>query len=158
MGSKLRRRELIPEDETITALLSEPKLVHGQFGRQLQVDVQVVDGEYRGTTFRTWFGFSKDKESGEEFISYGGPLYQIFAMVEPEIDEILDDENLTEKKYEQFCKKTANKLDEVKIMARVGVKAPKNNPEKKSNVLQPGTVGLYRDPDKDFDDLQYDKE
>lgn len=118
---KLRRRELIPEDTLVVATINEPKLVHGQFGRQLQAQVRVVEGDYRGTEFRTWFSFGKDKEDGEEFIPYGGALYQVLSIMAPNIDEVLDDENLTEKKYQQFVKKTANALDGVKIMGRVGV-------------------------------------
>jgi hypothetical protein len=150
---KLRRRELIPEDTPITATINEPKIVHGQFGRQVEAKVVVTDGEYKGTQFKDWFSFSKDQENGEEFISYGGPLYSVLSMVEPQIDEVLDDEELTEKKYQQFVKKAVAKLDEVKIMARVGVKAPKKSPEKKRNFLQPGSIGLYVDPDEDFQDI-----
>ena len=154
---KLRRRELIPEDENIVATINEPKLVHGQFGRQLQTQIRVVEGEYKGTEFRNWFSFGKDKEDGEEFIPYGGPLYQAFAMVEPNIDTVLDDENLTEKKYQKFVKDAAAKLDGFKIRGRVGIKTPKNNPEKKSNILQPGSFGPYEDPEEDYEDLDMNK-
>jgi len=147
VGGKLRRRELIPEDTNVVATINEPKLVHGQFGRQLQAQVRVVEGEYKGTEFRTWFSFGKDKEDGEEFIPYGGALYSALAVVAPNIDEVLDDENLSEKKYQAFVKKATNDLDGLRIRARVGVKVPKNNPDKKSNTLQPGTFGPLEDLD-----------
>ncbi len=154
---KLRRRELIPEDTSVVATINEPKLVHGQFGRQLQAQVRVVEGEYKGTEFRTWFSFGKDKEDGEEFIPYGGTLYSALAMVAPNIDEVLDDEKLSEKKYQAFVKKAANDLDGLKVHARVGVKVPKNNPDKKSNTLQPGSFGPVEDPEEEFEDLSMEK-
>jgi len=154
---KLRRRELIPEDTSVVATINEPKLVHGQFGRQIQAQTRVVEGEYKGTEFRTWFSFGKDKEDGEEFIPYGGALYTALAMVAPNIDEVLDDENLSEKKYQAFVKKAANDLDGIKIQARVGIKVPKNNPDKKSNTLQPGSFGPVQDPEEGFEDLAMEK-
>ncbi len=154
---KLRRRELIPEDTSVVATINEPKLVHGQFGRQIQAQIRVVEGEYKGTEFRTWFSFGKDKEDGEEFIPYGGALYSVLAMVAPNIDEVLDDENLSEKKYQAFVKKAANDLDDIKIQARVGIKVPKNNPDKKSNMLQPGSFGPVQDPEEGFEDLPMEK-
>jgi len=150
---KLRRRELIPEDTPITAILSEPKIGHGQYGRQVEVKVRVTDNDYKGTEFKQWLSFATDKEDGEEYIAYGGPLYQVLAMVEPNIDEVLDDDDLTEKKYQKFVKEAVKKLDNFAIMARVGVKVPKNSPEKKRNVLQPGTFGPYENPEEGFEDL-----
>jgi hypothetical protein len=160
---KLRRRELIPEDTPITAIIKDPKIVHGNWGRQVQTDVLVTKGEHKGTQFRQWFPFGKDESDGEEFIPYGGPLYQAFAMVEPNLDEILDDENLTEKKYQQFVKSAVKKLDGFEITARAGIRAPKDsdgNPKKDKNGnpkrnqnLQPGSFGPHMDSEEDFDEL-----
>jgi len=150
---RLRRRELIPEDEMIVAVIKEPKIVHGKFGRQVETKILVTGGDYRGTEFKDWFSFGLDQEDGEEFIPYGGPLYSLLAVVEPNIDKVLDDENLTEKKYQQFLKNAVKKLEGVSITARVAVKAPKNNPDKKRNALQPGTFGPYEDPEEGFDEL-----
>jgi len=154
---KLRRRELIPEDTMIQAVLAEPKTVHGQFGRQVEAKVRTTKGEYKGTEFKNWFSFATDKEDSEEYIAYGGPLYQLFAMVEPNIDTVLDDENLTEKKYQAFVKGAVKKLDAFEITARVGVKIPKNNPEKKRNVLQPGGFGPAVDAEADFNEIDMEK-
>ena len=151
---KLRRRELIPEDEQVTGTIKEPKIVHGRFGRQVEYKVLVTGGDYRGTEVKDWWSFSTDKEDGEEFIAYGGPLYQALAMVAPNIDEVLDDENLSEKKYQQFVKKAVSNLDGFEIMGRVGIKAPKNSPEKKRNFLQPGTFGPVLDPEEGFEELE----
>ena len=150
---KLRRRELIPEDTPITATLTDVKLVHGQFGRQVQADVFVTAGEYRGTKFRNWFSFGKDDADGEEFIPYGGPLYQAFAIVVPDIDEVLDDENLTERKYQAFVKKATKALEDFSIQGRVGVKVNKKDESKKNNFLQPGSIGPALDPEKEFDEI-----
>jgi hypothetical protein len=150
---KLRRRELIPEDTPITATLTDVKLVHGQFGRQVQADVLVTAGEYKGTKFRNWFSFGKDDGDGEEFIPYGRDLYQAFAMVEPDIDAVLDDENLTERKYQQFVKKATKALDDFEIQGRVGIKVNKKDESKKNNVLQSGSFGPAQDPEADFDDI-----
>ena len=157
MGSKLRRRELIPEDEMIQAILVEPKVVHGQFGRQVEKKVRVTEGQYRGNEFKDWFSFAIDKEDGEEYIPYGGALYQALAMVRPDIDEVLDDDDLTEKKYQAFIKDAIKKLDGFAITGRVGVKEPKNNPEKKRNFLQPGSFGPVVDPEADFDEIDLSK-
>jgi len=150
---RLRRRDLIPDDTPITATLKEPKIVHGKFGRQVETKALVTKGEYKGTEFKDWFSFGRDEDTAEEFIPYGLALYQAFAMVEPNIDDILDDENLSEKQYQQFVKNAVKKLDGLEIMGRVGVKAPKNNPEKKRNCLVPGTFGPAEDPEAAFKDI-----
>jgi hypothetical protein len=155
VGSKLRRRELIPQDTPVVADVTSTKLVHDRFGRQLQAEFLVAEGDYRGTTFRTWLSFGKDNETDEEYIPYGGALYAMLAVAEPKIDEILDDEDLSEKKYEQFVKKAANKLVNTRIMGRVGIKSGRDNPEKKTQILQPGSIGPYRDSEEDFDEIPF---
>jgi len=154
MSNKLRRRELITEDTQVTATISDAKIVHGQFGRQVELKVNVDAGEFKGTSFKDWASFAVDKEDGEEYIPYGGSLYQVLALAEPNIDEVLDDDNLTEKKYQQFLKKAVKDLEGMEIIARVGVKAPKSKPDKKRNCLQPGSFGPADAADlDDFDDL-----
>src|SRR5215212_1799336 len=123
MGSKLRRRELIPEDEPITAVLTETKIVHGRFGRQVEFKPRVIKGQYKGTEFKDWFSFGRDKDTEEEYVPYGGPLYTALSMVEANIDKVLDDENLTEKKYQAFITDAVKKLDGFEIRARVGIKS-----------------------------------
>ena len=95
MSSRLRRRQIIPEDTHIRATLTDPKIVHGNFGRQVQLVTNVTEGgennEYKGTTFRCWFSFGKDKETAEEYVAYGGPLYQLLSIVAPNLDEVLED-------------------------------------------------------------------
>lgn len=149
---RLRRREIIPEDTPIVATLNEPKIIHGQFGRQVQTQTRVIEGEYKGTEFRTWFSFGKDNETAEEFIPHGGPLHSVLSLADPDIDAFLEsDESLSEKKYESRIKKAVAQLAGVTIIARVGVKASKANPDKRSNVLQPGTIGPFEDPDEATD-------
>jgi hypothetical protein len=157
MAGKLRRRDLIPEDEMITAILKDVKSVHGRFGRQVQTEVLVTKGDYKGTQFRTWFPFATDKDTKEEYIDYGRPLYQLFAMVAPDIDDVLDDDDITERKYEAFIKKATKELEGFEIVARVGIKVGKEDPSKKNNILQPGSLGPYEDPDEGFKDLKMDK-
>jgi len=154
---KLRRRELIPEDEQIPAILKDVKIVHGQFGRQVQAEVLVTKGEYKGTQFRNWFSFAKDDSDNEEFIPYGGPLYQLLAMVAPDIDAVLDDENLNERKYQAFVKKAVKNLEEFEIVGRVGIKVNKKDESKKNNFLQPGTFGPVPNPDEGFDEISMEK-
>jgi hypothetical protein len=151
--SRLRRNELVPEDTGIHAVLSGPKIVHGQFGRQVEVMVRVLDGDYKGTTFKEWFSFGVDKDTKEEFVRYGSPLYTALTMVTDNLDEVLDDEDLTDREYEKFLKSSVKKLGGVEVMGRVGIRESKKNPEKKRNVLQPGTFGPYQDPDAIGDDL-----
>ena len=151
MASRLRKKQIIPEDTPIRATLTDPKIVHGNFGRQVELMTNVTEGgennEYKGTTFKTWFSFGKDKETKEEYIAYGGPLYQLLSMVAPNLDEVLED--LPEREYQKFLKKAVRELDDFKIIARVGVK-DKN--DKKSNFLQYGTYGPD-DEGADFNDL-----
>ena len=153
MASRLRKRQIIPEDTHIRAMLTDPKIVHGQFGRQVELMVNVAEGgennEYRGTTFKTWFSFGKDNETKEEYIAYGGPLYQLLGMVAPNLDEVLEDEDLSNADYEKFLKKTVRELDDLEIVARVGVKTAKSDESKKSNFLIPGTFG----PEDEFEEL-----
>jgi hypothetical protein len=151
--SRLRRREILPEDTGVHAVLSDPKIVYGQFGRQVEVRVRVVEGEYKNAEFKDWFSFGKDEETGEEYIRYGSPLYDALAMVADNIEDVLDDDDLSDKEYEKFLKGAVKKLDGVEIMGRVGVKVGKNNPDKKRNSLQPGTFGPYRDGDEIGNDL-----
>jgi hypothetical protein len=158
MPGRLRKRQIIPEDTPIRATLTDPKMVHGNFGRQVEVIVNVTEGgesnEYRGTTFRTWFSFGRDNETKEEYIAYGGPLYQLLAMVEPNLDEVLEDENLSEREYERFLKKTVKGLDDLDIHARVGVRVSKKDPSKKNNFLQTGTFGPYESVDSIESELE----
>jgi len=151
--SRLRRRELIPEDTQVVATVEGPKIVHGRFGRQVAADINVIDGDFKGVRFPDWFSFGKDDKSEEEYIPYGAGLYSLLAMKAPEIDEVLDDEALTEAAYQKWLKKVVAGLDGTRISARVGIKAPKNAPEKKRNFLQPGTFGLHEDEGEDFAEL-----
>jgi hypothetical protein len=157
MSSRLRKRQIIPEDTHIRATLTDPKVVHGQYGRQVELVVNVTEGgednEYKGTTFKTWLSFGKDKETGEEYIAYGGPLYQMLSLVAPNLDDVLEDEDLSEREYERFIKKSVKMLDELDVVARVGVRVSKKDENKKNNFLMPGTFGPYRDPDEDFEAL-----
>src|SRR5215212_2581207 len=147
MASRLRKKQIIPEDTTIRATLTDPKIVHGNFGRQVEAVVRVIEGgeenEYKGTTFKAWFSFGKDKDTGEEYIAYGGPLYELLGMVAPNLDDVLEDEDLSNSDYEKFIKKSVKELDELDIMARVGVKVGKTDPNKKNNFLMAGTFGPY---------------
>jgi hypothetical protein len=157
--SRLRKRVIIPEDTNIRATLTDPKIVHGNFGRQVELAVNVASAsgehgdQYKGTMFKTWFSFGQDKETKEEYIAYGGPLYQLLGMVAPKLDEVLEDEDLSEREYERFIKKSVKMLDELDVVARVGVRVSKKDENKKNNFLMPGTFGPYRDPDEDFEAL-----
>jgi hypothetical protein len=157
MSKKLRKRKIIPEDTHIRATLTEPKLVHGQYGRQVELVVNVTEGgednEYKGTTFKTWLSFGKDKETGEEYIAYGGPLYQMLSLVAPNLDDVLEDEDLSEREYEKFIKKSVKELDDFELISRVGVRVNKKDETKKNNFLMPGTFGPHRDSDEDFEAL-----
>jgi len=163
MASRLRRREEIPEGTPIEGILKDVKLEHGRFSRQIATNVLVTKGEsegkqYRGTQFPEWFSFAKDAD-GEEYIPYGGPVYQVLAMADPNIDEILDDDELTDKKYEQWLKKTVKELEGFEFMARAGIKRSmnkdgtpildKNGNPKKRQQLEPGSFG----PIEEFEDL-----
>jgi hypothetical protein len=153
MASRLRKRQIIPEDTFIRALITDPKMAHGKFGRQVEAAVKVTEGgennEYKGTTFKTWFNFGQDKDTKEEYIAYGGPLYQLLSMVAPNLDEVLEDEDLSNADYEKFLKKTVRDLDDLEIVARVGVKTAKSDESKKSNFLIAGTFG----PEDEFEEL-----
>ena len=76
---RLRKRSLLPEGTQITATLDDGKLVHGQYGRQIEAQVNVIKGEdeegtsYKGASFKAWFNFARDKETNEEYISFGSP-------------------------------------------------------------------------------------
>src|SRR5215212_2085036 len=89
MGSRLRRRELIPEGASISASLSNVKLVNGQFGRQIEAKVTVIAGEYRGNFFPEWFSFSLDKDSNEEYVAAGSPLHEILKVADADCDDVL---------------------------------------------------------------------
>jgi hypothetical protein len=138
----------------IRATLTDPKLVHGRYGRQVEAIVNVVEGDYKGTTFKEWFNFGKDKDTGEEYVSYHGILYQVLSLVAPNLEDVLADDDLSQKDYEKFLKKCVKELDEIEILARVGVKSNKEDPSKRRNTLQPGSIGVWRDPEEGFEDLE----
>src|SRR5215212_10742901 len=139
MSSRLRKKLIIPEDTHIRATLTDPKLVHGQFGRQVELVVNVAEGgennEYRGTTFKTWFSFGRDNETKEEYVAYGAPLYQLLSLVAPNLDEVLEDEDLSNSEYEKFVKKSVKEIDELDILAKVVVKVSEKDESKKRNFL-----------------------
>jgi hypothetical protein len=153
MASRLRKQQIIPEDTPIKGILTDPKIVHGKFGRQVELVTKVTEGgednQYKGTTFKCWFSFGQDKETKEEYIAYGEPLYQLLSMVASNVEAVLEDEDLSNADYEKFLKKAVRELDDFEILARVGVKE-KN--DKKSNFLQYGTFGPY-DEEADFNGL-----
>jgi len=62
------------------------------------------ENEYKGTTFKSWFSFGKDKDTGEEYIAYGAPLYQLLSLVAPNLDDVLEDENLSDKELPRWRK------------------------------------------------------
>jgi len=74
-------------------------------------------------------------------------------MVAPNLDAVLEDEDLSDREYEKFIKKAVKELDDLDIVARVGVKTSKKDETKKNNFLHSGTYGPYRDPDEDFEAL-----
>jgi hypothetical protein len=150
---RLRKRELLPDDTAITAKLIDAKIVTGKYGRQMQATVRIVDGEYRGAQFKEWFSFRTDSDTNEEFISYGSALYNLLKIADPDIDDSLDDEELSDREYEKWLQSTVKSLDGAKIMARVAVHTPKNDASKKRNKLDPGSIGPYQDPEAGFADL-----
>jgi hypothetical protein len=143
--SRLRKRQIIPEDTFIRALLTDPKIAHGKFGRQVELVVKVIEGgdenEYKGVSFKSWFNFGQDKDTKEEYISYGGPLYQLLSITAPNLDKVLEDEDLSNAEYEKFLKRAVRDLDDLEIVAFVGVKTSKSDSNKKNNFLQSGTFG-----------------
>jgi hypothetical protein len=160
--SRLRKKQIIPEDTQIRATLTDTKLVHGNYGRQVEVMTNVTEGgednEYRGTTFKTWFSFGRDNETKEEYVAYGAPLYQLLSLVAPNLDEVLEDDDLSNSEYEKFVKKSVKEIDDLDIRAKVGVKVSEKDPSKKRNFLLSGTFGPYKDPDEDFEDLDMGEE
>ena len=157
--SRLRKRMIIPEDTHIRATLTDPKIAHGNFGRQVELNVNTLevnsddDVDYKGTTFKAWFSFGKDKDTKEEIIYYDSPLYQLLSFVRNDVEEVIGSDELAPKEYEKCLKNAVRDLDDLEIVARVGVKANKEDASKKKNILQPGTFGVYQDPDQDFENL-----
>jgi hypothetical protein len=147
---RLRRRDLIPEDEQIQAKITAAKLVMGNYGRQVELQPLVESGEYKGVQLRDWANFGKD-EDGEEYVAYGSTLHSLLVLGDPELDEKLDDPELSDREYERILKNAVKNLVGTKILARVGVKAPKNAPDKKRNYLQAGTIGLYVEDEEEVE-------
>jgi len=80
-------------------------------------------------------------------------------LVAPNLDDVLEDEDLSEREYEKFIKKSVKELDDFEVISRVGVKVNKKDETKKNNFLMSGTFGPYKDPDEDFEALDIgDKE
>jgi len=148
MGISIRKRDLIPEDTPITARIKAPKIVNGNYSRQVEADIAVLSGEYRGTQFKDWFSFDKDKVSKEEYITDKGKLYQLLSLVE-NIDGLEGEE------LEKAIKEAVKKLDGFVIVGRVDVLENKAK-SKKRNALQPGSFGPPpEDMDEEFEQLSF---
>jgi hypothetical protein len=135
-----RKRTVIPEGTTVQARVDRAEIVRGNFGRQVEVDATVTEGEYRGTALRDWFGFSTDQKTGQEYISYGGRLFLCLQMVEPNLDDkLLDAED--DREIEQIIQQAVKKLEGTEFLSSLLVKKP-DDPDKKRNALDAGTMGL----------------
>jgi hypothetical protein len=146
MGISIRKRDLIPEDTPITARIKAPKIVNGNFSRQVEADIAVLSGEYKGTEFTDWFSFQKDKKTKEEYIAYNGKLYQLLSLGE-NIDGLENEE------LEKAIEEAVKKLDGFVISGRVDVLENKEK-TKKRNALQPGSFGPpSEDMDEEFEQL-----
>jgi hypothetical protein len=134
-----RKREVLPEDTTVQARITSAALVRGQFGRQVEVDAVVTEGEYRGTQLHDWFSFSTDKKTGEEYISYGGRLFNLLLLSEPDLDDkLLSAEDHRE--IDKIIATAVRNLEGVEFLSRLTVKKP-DDPDKKRNAFDAGSMG-----------------
>jgi hypothetical protein len=146
--SMYRKREVLPEDTTVQARITSAKLVRGQFGRQVEVDAIVTEGEHRGTQLHDWFSFSTDKMSGEEYIAYGGRLFSLLLLAEPELDEkLLDAED--DREIEKIIADTVKNLQGIEFLSRLTVKKP-DEPDRRRNAFDGGTLGPAEAPSAPF--------
>jgi hypothetical protein len=135
-----RKKTVIPEDTTVQARFDSAQIVRGNFGRQVEVDATVTEGEYRGTQIRDWFGFSTDQKTGQEYISYGGRLFNLLQLAEPNLDDkLLDAQDNQE--IEEIIRQAVNKLEGIEFSSRLLVKKP-DDPDKTRNAFDAGTMGL----------------
>jgi hypothetical protein len=146
--SKYRKRVVVPEDTTVNARLNRAALVTGKFGRQVEVDAVVVDGEYKGTELHDWFSFSTDKNTGEEYISYGGRLFLLLQLVEPDLDDKLLDAG-TDADVDVVIIECIKKLQGFEVNSRLTVAKP-DDPDKRRNKFDAATMGPAEIPSAPF--------
>jgi hypothetical protein len=143
-----RKREVLPEDATVQARITSAALVRGQFGRQVEVDALVTEGQYRGTQLHDWFSFATDKKSGEEYVSYGGRLFNLLSLAERDLDDkLLDAEPKGE--VDKVITEVVRRLEGVEFLSRLTVKKP-DDPDKKRNAFDAGSMGPAEAPAAPF--------
>jgi hypothetical protein len=139
-----RKREVLPEDTTVPARFTSAALVRGQFGRQVKVDAVVTEGEHRGTQLHDWFSFSTDKKTNEEYISYGGRLFNLLLLSEPDLDDkLLSAED--DREIDKIIATAVRNLEGVEFLSRLTVKNP-DDPDKKRNAFDAGSMGPVEEP------------
>jgi hypothetical protein len=142
-----RKREIVPEDTQVHARIAEAKIVSGQYGRQVQVDAVIVDEEYRGVVIRDWFNFSTDESSGQEYITYGGRLFHLLLLAEPNLDNLLLDAK-TDKEVDRVISRAVRALKGVEFMSRTTVKKPDS--DRPRNAFDAATMGRAEEPPPPF--------
>jgi hypothetical protein len=134
-----RKREVLPEDTPVQARITSAALVRGQFSRQVEVDAIVTEGEHRGTLLLDWFSFATDKKTGKEYISYGGRLFSLLLLAEPDLDEkLLSAED--EREIDKIVATAVKNLEGVEFLSRLRVKKP-DDPDRKRNAFDAGSMG-----------------
>lgn len=143
-----RKREVLPEDTTVQARFTSATLVRGQFGRQVEVDAVVTEGEHRGTQLHDWFSFATDKKTGEEYISYGGRLFNLLLLSEPDLDDkLLSAED--DREIDKIVAEAVRNLEGIEFLSRLTVKKP-DDPDKKRNAFDAGSMGSAKEPAAPF--------
>jgi hypothetical protein len=134
-----RKREVLPEDTTVQARITSASIVRGKFGRQVEVDAVVTEGEHRGTQLHDWFSFATDKATGEEYISYGGRLFDLLVLAEPDLDDKLIDAD-DDREIDKIVADTVKRLEGIEFLSRLSVKKP-DEPDKRRNAFDAASMG-----------------
>ena len=127
---KVRRKQLIPEGTPIDVLIADAQEVMGQFGPQYELDLDVINGEFKGYPFKDWLKLHRDEETGETYIKEGGKCWEVLAAV------------FGETGAEEF--EDVSELVGEKLTARASLRGK----AKKNNGLEFGSIGPYIAPKK----------
>jgi hypothetical protein len=141
MSISVRRRALIPEGETAVVKIVDGKQVTGQFSPQLELDFEVLKGQYKGQRIRDWAKLVVDEDTKRPYVADNTKPWEV----------ILAAYGGDEKKAEQFSdpKELVGKV----IVGQVDVRGKKI----KRNGLVFGTIFAYRNIEAEMDELPFDE-
>ena len=130
MSIGVRKRPVLPEGTPVNCRITYSEQVKGQFGPQIELDLDVINGKFAGFQFKDWLKLHADDETGEVYVKEGGKAWEVLCAT------------LGEAGAEDF--EEASELKGTTLTARASLRGK----AKKNNGLEFGSIGPYIPPKK----------